>query len=192
MNVPRVIYGLTMVFCALALGSGCQQPDQDVGEPATEMDMSDLIEDSMAIDTTAEAVWAFLENANYREGWTFWPGRSLFYEGTRPHGALLNTYLNDLALSGLAEMREDSTRHDLPSGAMLVKENYLPDSTLASITVLMKVENYDPDHHDWFWMKRLPDGTVEASGRVESCISCHTAASEDWDYLMTAADQWGS
>jgi hypothetical protein len=157
-----------------------------------EAGLPDTAEESMVIDTTADAVWAFLQDANYQEEWSFWPDRSPYYEGTEPHGALLNTYLNDLAMSGLAAVRNDPARDDFPFGAILVKENYTPDSTLAATTVMMKVESYDPEHHDWFWMKRLQDGTVEASGRVESCIACHSSASEEWDYLMTAADQWGS
>jgi len=191
MRMWRTVSGATVFL--LALGTGCHQPDQEAAEPEEmEAGLPDTPEESMVIDTTAEAVWAYLLEENYPEEWSFWPDRSPYYEGMEPHGALLNTYLNDLAVAGLTAVRDDPSRDDLPFGAVLVKENYAPDSTLAAITVMMKVEGYDPQHHDWFWMKRLPDGTVEASGRVEGCIDCHSDASRSWDYLMTAADQWGS
>lgn len=32
----------------------------------------------------------------------------------------------------------------MPSGAILVKENYMPDSTLAATTVMYKVDGFDP------------------------------------------------
>ena len=42
----------------------------------------------------------------------------------------------------------------------------------------------DSEHRDWFWMKRLPDGTGEASGRTASCQECRADAS-DTDDLFT-------
>lgn len=127
----------------------------------------------------AAAVWNHLEQANYRANWGFWPGKQAFYRGTEPHGMLLTTYVNDRAADAL---RGGSGA--LPPGAMIVKENYSPAKELKAVTVMYKAASgYDPQHGDWFWMKRLPDGTVEAAGRVESCQSCHQAGRRD--YLMT-------
>jgi hypothetical protein len=139
----------------------------------------------MAPDATPEAVWSHLEDAQYQASWSFWPGREPYYSGTEPHGALLNTYLNELASEGLQAMLTQEAVTELPYGSILVKQNHMPDSTLAAVTVMYKVEGYDPEHKDWWWMKRLADGTVEASGQPEGCITCHLQA-RDWDYLITA------
>jgi hypothetical protein len=150
--------------------------------------------DEMPADTTATAVMALLEGAEYRESWTHWPGREAFYEGTDPHGHLLSTWLNARAARGLDALRSDED-DVLPEGSVIVKENFMPDSTLAAITVMYKAaEGYDPSNHDWFWLKftaeadlsPAPGGDVEAAGRVESCIACHSEAAATTDYLMTA------
>lgn len=127
----------------------------------------------------AASVWSYVESHDYRENWSYWPGKSELYQGQEPHGALLTTYVNDLAKDALTD-RADK----MPRGAVIVKENYGPDKQLGAITVMYKAEQgYNPEHNDWFWMKRLPDGTVEAAGRVDSCQACH--GSSQRDYLMT-------
>ncbi len=133
-------------------------------------------------ETTAESVWNFLEEQDYARTWAMWPGKDEFYEGTEPHGMLLTTYVDPVALASLETMGENGGQ--LPHGATIVKENYTPDRELDSITVMFKAsEGYAPAHNNWFWMKRLADGTVEASGAVEGCQNCH--AKSDNDYLMT-------
>lgn len=66
----------------------------------------------------------------------------------------------------------------------------MPDSTLAATTVMLKAPGYDAEHADWFWAKYAPDGSVQASGRVETCAGCHAAA-KSYDYLMTRMAQSG-
>lgn len=180
----------TVITLLLSLGGiGCQQDAEEeiIPEPSEAVSMEEAV-DIPRPDTTAQDVWEHLQQEAYQDNWDFWPDREPFYQGTEPHGMLLSTYLNDLALRGLLALRERSEIDDLPFGSIIVKENYTPDSTLAAITVMYKSERYDPDHHDWWWMKRLADGTVEAAGQVSSCIQCHEAA-EEWDYLMTQANE---
>lgn len=129
-------------------------------------------------DTTAASLWAHLQGADYR-AWQLWPGKGELYEGTEPHGMLLTTYVNALALGALA-----TGVPTLPAGAIVVKENYMPDRTLAAVTVMYKVPGYAPDAGDWFWAKYLPDNSVEASGRVPMCQACHSANAAA-DYLLT-------
>ena len=136
---------------------------------------------TMQPDTTAQAVWSFLQEADYRQSWDFWPDREPYYQGTEPHGALLNTYLNATASAALSE-----GAGPMPSGAMVVKQNHAPDSTLAATTVMYKFEGYAPDAGDWFWAKYGPEGAVQAAGHVDSCLQCHDEAAEGYDYLMTA------
>lgn len=170
----------------LLIPGACQPGDRsDAGTETAGADTAMAVQREMPVDTTAEAVWAYLQAQDYRDSWDFWPGREPYYEGTEPHGALLSTYLNAPAMRGLTALRNQESVDDLPFGSMLVKENYNPDSTLASITVMYKAEGFDPEHHDWWWMRRFPDGTVQASGRGEMCLSCHQQASASADYLMT-------
>ncbi|HUF50740.1 MAG TPA: cytochrome P460 family protein [Longimicrobiales bacterium] len=120
-----------------------------------------------APDTTAAALWAYLQDANYRS-WPLFPGKSELYTGTEPHGMLLTTYVNTLALDALT-----NGAGSLPAGAIIVKENYMPDSSFAAATVMHKVTGYDAQNGDWFWAKYDANGVVEAAGRVAMCQQCH-------------------
>lgn len=130
-------------------------------------------------DTTGEALWAHLQQAKYRENWSLWPGKPKYYKGQEPHGALLTTYVNSLAQDALT-----NGAAKMPNGAIVVKENYGPDRTLMATTVMEKVQGYDPQHHDWFWAKYAPDGTVQMAGRVDMCYACHQGAAQ-FDDLWT-------
>ena len=59
---------------------------------------------------------------------------------------------------------------------MVVKENYMPDSTYAGATVMYKVGGYNPDHQDWLFAKFDPAGAPEKFGRVAMCQTCHAGA----------------
>lgn len=131
----------------------------------------------------AEAVWSHLEQADYTESWSLWPGTEALYQGQEPHGALLTTYVNPVANDALADFSGE-----MPRGSIIVKENYMPSDELAAVTVMYKAEQgYNPEHGDWFWLKRLADGTVEASGKVEGCQACHGVSEND--YLRTAVPE---
>ena len=139
-------------------------------------------------DTTGAALWAYLQSENYQDTWTLWPGRGELYEGQEPHGLLLTTYLNDVAL-GAVENRSGT----MPEGSIVAKENYMPDKTLAAVTVMYKVAGYNPDHNDWFFTKFLPDGTLDKmpngmamEGKIPGCQGCHSAK-RDNDYLYTGS-----
>lgn len=162
------------VFGVLAAGVACARGEQEGAEEAGA---------AVAMpDTTATALWAHLEGAGYTANWTLWPGKGQLYQGTEPHGMLLTTYLNELALDALT-----NKAGTMPAGAIVVKENYMPDSTLAAVTVMYKAAvGYNPEHSDWFFLKRLADGTVEASGRVAGCQGCHGGVAAN-DYLFTGS-----
>lgn len=125
----------------------------------------------------AEAVWKHLEASNYG-AWAKWPGTRPFYPGTSPHGSLLTTFVNEPAMTALRLHAER-----LPHGSLIVKQNYNAERQFLSMTVMYKAPaGYDPEHNDWFWMKRMPDGEVTAQGKVEACIGCHSAGT---DYTLT-------
>jgi hypothetical protein len=167
----RLTHTVAVLFAAVLL-SACAR--EEVREEA---------EAPALPDTTAEAVWAYLQDAGYADNWDMWPGKTALYPGTEPHGMLLTTYVNQAAHDALADWNQS-----MPAGAIIVKENYMPDSTLAAVTVMYKAAGYNPEHADWWFMKRNADGTVEASGRVEGCQNCHGAAKAN-DYIMTAIGQ---
>ncbi|MEZ5316765.1 MAG: cytochrome P460 family protein [Vicinamibacterales bacterium] len=136
-------------------------------------------------DPDAQSVWAFLEQQDY-ESWELFPGTTPYHPGPEPHGALLTTRVNDLALDAVRAGDDH-----MPVGAMIVKENYAADRSLEAVTVMFKTRpGYDPDHHDWFWMKRAPDGAIGAQGRVDTCINCHDSGTDyvrEWDFAPAQA-----
>ena len=169
------------VLCVV-LASGCArettQETADTGEGTPQQEEA-AVTPSLP-DTSAESLWTYLEAQKYQETWQIWPGKTRLYKGIEPHGALLTTHVNPLALDALTNKAAAFS-----VGAIIVKENYKPDSTLAATTVMYKVEGYNPEHNDWFWLKRLADGTIEVEGRGQMCQSCHGARADN-DYIMTA------
>ncbi len=140
-------------------------------------------------DTTGAAIWAHLKEQNYRENWSLWPGTEAFYKGNQPHGMLLTTYVNDVALHAMQDGASE-----MPNGAIIVKENYMPNRQLAAITVMYKQDGYNSQHNDWFFTKHLPSGELDKmekdgmsmpmQGRLPGCQNCHMAK-RDNDYLFT-------
>jgi len=123
-----------------------------------------------------KALYKYLTSTNPYQQWAFYPGTAQFYEGRHPHGALLTTYVNDLALDGIK-----AKSGTLADGAIIVKENYSPEKKLGAVTVMYRVDGYDTDAGDWFWAKYKADGSIEKEGKVAGCIGCHAAViSNDW------------
>jgi len=123
-----------------------------------------------------KAVIDYITITNPYTAWALWPGKGQLYKGQHPHGAFLTTYVDPTALEAIT-----NKAGKLPVGAMVVKENYSPDKKLAAITVMYRVEGFNPDNGDWFWLKFTPDGTIEKEGKVAGCINCHKGVSgNDW------------
>jgi hypothetical protein len=116
----------------------------------------------------AGELWEYFTKTSPYSGWEFWPGKDGMYEGRHPHGANLKLYANDIALKAAKEGKE------MPPGSIVLKENYGKDAkTLMAITPMYKVEGYNPEGGDWFWVKYGADGGVQKAGKVEGCIKCH-------------------
>ncbi len=123
-----------------------------------------------------QAVYSYITKTSPYQNWALFPGKDKLYKGQHPHGALLTTYVNDVALKGI-----NNRVGTLADGAIIVKENYMPDKTLGAVTVMYRVKGYDPDAGDWFWAKYKADGSIAKEGKVAGCIGCHTAAiGNDW------------
>lgn len=120
--------------------------------------------------------------------------RSFPYEGVDPHGKMLETFYTSATIDG-------------HTGDLLVKRNYGPEGVttdqvladpgkhLGAVTVMFRREKgYDDDNQNWFWVKFLPDGSLDknpkgmllagrvAKGADVGCIACHSG--ED-DYIFT-------
>ncbi|SUZ34078.1 hypothetical protein ROE7235_03860 [Roseibaca ekhonensis] len=117
------------------------------------------------------------------------------YEGGPPHGAMLETFYSKATIDG-------------HTGDLVVKRNYGPEEVtaeevladpskhLGAVTVMFRREaGYDADNQNWFWVKYLPDGTLDknpagaglagrvAKGAEMGCIACHSGVD---DYIFTA------
>ena len=110
--------------------------------------------------------------------WKTWPGKGKMYKGTEPHGALLTTYVNDIAMESIKQMK------GMMNNSMIVKENYAPNKKLVAVTIMYKVKGYAPDSGDWFWAKYDTGFKVMAEGKVKGCLDCHGTA-DDNDFVFT-------
>lgn len=134
-----------------------------------------------APEANGAAIIEFLNGADYQNVWQHLPGTEPLYTGQDPHGALLSTYFNAIALQAI-----NDKAGSIPAGGMVVKENYMPDGTLAAITVMYKPAGYEnPDANGWFFLKYAPDGVIEVEGPVQGCTECHGDV-RDNDFLFTA------
>lgn len=138
------------------------------------------------------------EAAPYTD-WAFEPNVPQgYYVGVEPHGMILRTFLNDVAIQ---DTQGDASAFS--EGAILVKENHMPGDTdvselelqapveefegnLAALTYMVKMPGYNPDAGDWFWAKTQTDGTIDAAGTPDGCIACHTQVA-DQDYVFNVA-----
>ena len=173
---------LIAAACALALGAGAATA-QDKTPPFGSKDDA----------AYAQQIWQVLQ-ADKLVG----PGmiRTTPYEGTDPHGMMLETFYTSAEING-------------QQGDLVVKRNFgpagvtedavlsEPEKHLGAITVMFRREaGYDPEDHNWFWAKFLPDGSLDkapnglqmagrvAKGADTGCIACHSAAPGE-DMLVT-------
>lgn len=121
------------------------------------------------------------------ESWTEidpWTGIQVSSDGT--HGSHVKITFNELA----ADAWGDDV---LPYGSISVKRGYdSADEADARgfLTVMKKIEGYNPDQGDWFWLRVGIEGTLGTEvGESAFCASCHTSGV---DYLRTVTDVPGT
>jgi len=117
----------------------------------------------------AASLWSEMDG---HRDWGFFSGHEGVNEGKSPHGKYIAVYINDVA---------SSNQTNPPFGSILVKENYktTDESTLTNLTVMKRVEGYDPENGDWFWARYTKDGELTHSGKVSMCFDCHFDADDD-------------
>ena len=100
-----------------------------------------------------------------------WPGLGAMYTGrSSAHAPILTTYVSDDVRAAL------DGNGDIPDRGIIIKENYNEVKELQALTVMYKVQGYDPQHDDWFWGYYKADGSIINEGKIDSCISCHDLA----------------
>jgi len=151
-----------------------------------------------AQDSSQQAgqLWQQIQGDKYQDNWSLFPGKGKLYKGTEPHGMLLTTYVNKTAEQVLT-----SGAKELPKGSILIKENYMPDKTLAAVTVMEKTGD---GKDEWFWVKYNPDGTIAtmemerdgmkmnmpvAGGKETMCAMCHAASVSGVHNIMTPVNK---
>jgi hypothetical protein len=130
-------------------------------------------------EADASKLYDYIVRYNPYVKWRLWPGKDRLYKGVQPHGAFLTTYVNDDAYFSIKDKKGG-----MAAESIIVKENYTSEKKLAAITVIYKIQGYNPSAGDWFWAKYDPSGKILASGKVESCIKCH-GTHEKNDFIMT-------
>lgn len=126
----------------------------------------------------AESLWKRISVESPWEDWASWPGHEGVREGQAPHGPNHRIFVNKTLLSSLP-----SASRRAPPGAIIVKENMDADRKVTAITVMAKVEGYDPPNGDWFWARYDLAGKAGVSGKAAGCIACH-AGMKDNDYVI--------
>jgi hypothetical protein len=158
-----------MVALLLMFQPGCKK--EHPGQ--TDIDLKTSVERPQA---NGVSVIAYItEMKDYRQ-WPFFPNKGTLYPGKHPHGSLLVTYVSPETLIAL-----QNNEARLPDGTIIVKENYNLQKKLQTTTVMYRIDGYNPENGDWFWLEYTPDQTVLKEGKAEGCINCHRAVkSNDW------------
>ena len=168
------ITGISTIALALLLTAGLAAMTLS-GAFAVSMDNKVALTndvDSPPLPPDPDALWAYLIQSKYRT-WRQFPDHRGVQIGNSPHGQLHQVFVNDAG--------REATGKVLPRGTIIAKDNYNLSQVLMAVTVMYKVEGYNPEAGDWYWVKYAPDGTADASGRVDGCIGCHRArADNDW------------
>lgn len=176
MRKERSVIRIGILFIALALLAVACQAGGDEAE-------ADLPE------ADASAVMDYVTETSPYTEWGTWPNDEWNSFNTNlvsgaPHGNVVRIYVNEIALD-VADGFDD----ELPEGSMIVKENYVgndPESPgeLDALTIMYKVEGFNAEANDWFWVKAKPDGSqIDAEGAVDGCIGCHSQEGNQ-DYVL--------
>ena len=180
-NLLMLMSGLSLLL------AGCASSSMDDGMKMEQGKMMDKMMPFGDTDSVAwsRALWQALNQAGLAGASARPDG---VYQGTHPHGAMLETLYDRVKVKGV-------------EGEVIVKRNYggpgisaakvaaNRDAWLKAVTVMFKREpGYDSENQDWFWAKYQPDGSLftnpkgmKLAGRVakgmpQGCIACHKAA----------------
>lgn len=126
---------------------------------------------------SGESLWERITTESDYHTYGYFENQKGILPGQSPHGVLHEIFVNADLLESIP------VTNILPYGSLIVKENYTPDKELDKLTVMVKVEGYNPEHNDWFWAAYTPDGKVIVEGTPGGCISCHQGMKSN-DYVI--------
>lgn len=126
---------------------------------------------------SGETLWERITTESDYQTYGYFENQKGILPGQSPHGVLHEIFVNADLLESIPVSDE------VPYGSIIVKENYTPDTELDKLTVMVKVEGYNPEHNDWFWAAYSPAGRVLVSGTPGGCISCHQGMKYN-DYII--------
>lgn len=178
LGFPNSVFGQSGTRSRASSG---QQPAAESERPRAGQSGTRQNADSSKKAPYETRLWNWLQQAQYRN-WAPPAGvTGEAYAGQSPHGDMVKLYANRTAVA---------TADSLPVGSMIVKENFGPDgTTLMAVTLMYRVEGFDPEHGDWYWAKYEADGQVSrmdgmaVAGKVGMCIDCHSsAAGNDYSF----------
>lgn len=103
-----------------------------------------------------------------------------FFESEHPLPEYVKYYINDIAHDSFEKPAD---------GAVFVKEQFNKDKELIGLTVMKKIEGYDPENNDWYWAIADKSARVTNAGRLNStwtsnCIDCHRRGDGGGDLLF--------
>lgn len=157
----RIYLSVLMIFLLLS----CNETTEIRFEPLTIDNIS------------GESLWDRITTESDYKTYGYFENQKGLLPGQSPHGVLHEIFVN-------ADLLESIPVTDqLPYGSIIVKENYTPDKELDKLTVMAKVEGYNPEHNDWFWAAYSKDGKVLVEGKPGGCISCHQGMNYN-DYVI--------
>ncbi len=137
----------------------------------------------------AQALWDYITQTSPYTQWDTWPDEAFkgYLPSGAPHAKVVKIYVNDVGLSVASRFPGE-----MPEGTIIVKDNFKGETVdnpgeLDAVTVMYKVEGYNPAGNDWFWAKIKPDGKVDAAGKPAGCIGCHLGIPANKDGVL----RWG-
>ncbi len=128
----------------------------------------------------AEELFTRITVADPFEDWEQFPEAQGIVPSAPPHGDRTDIRINDVVSTAL-----DNFSGPLPDDSIIVKKNIGGEGDkVDALTVMWKVVGFNPDNNDWFWANLSLDGQVNAAGKVEGCINCHSGARGN-DFVFT-------
>lgn len=103
-----------------------------------------------------------------------------YQESVHPLPEYVKYYVNDKGMSDI---------DNPPDGSIFVKEQFDKDKQFIGITVMKKIDGYDPPNKDWYWAIADTDARITNAGKLNSawtssCIDCHKKGDGGDDLLF--------
>ncbi len=157
-----------ILFLLLCVLGGCNDKSGS--------DSGDSVDSDLAL---AAELWEAISGYNFWGQHPDFLGIQESADGT--HGAFVQVWYDSSAEAAILEGSE------IPDGSILVKQGYgdAEGTELLNLTVMWKIDGYDPDNADWFWARYLPDtGEVTLAGAESACSGCHKSQDVDNDLVL--------